>query len=97
MTSFMHFELNGGRVTAAIQVENQIAEVGLAFCSPQDQFARKRGRLIAEGRLNAGKAFCYVPVNPGDRAKEKVMAWLREYLPTSQSAPWWVNPENKNE
>jgi len=30
--------------------------IGLAWCSPRDQFCRAKGRLIAEGRLKSDKS-----------------------------------------
>lgn len=95
MTAFMHFDIGPGRVTAAIRADDKEAEIGLAFCSPEDQFSRKRGRLIAEGRLNVGKSLRLF-LDPDKRVKAQVMGWLREYLPTSQTVPWWVNSDNKH-
>jgi len=89
----MHFKLGDGRVTAAIDVERELisgkdtAFVSLAFCCPNDQFSRKKGRLISEGRLGAGKIFCEVPLVPGERVKSQVMAHLRQNILQNEMAP----------
>lgn len=44
------------RVTFPHNGENEmLIEVGFAICSPKDQFSKKRGRKISEGRLNSPK------------------------------------------
>lgn len=64
-TQFMHYRPthNGrtsgaveslGGVTAAIQVVSEKkAVVGLAYCSPEDNFHKKLGRTIALGRIRS--------------------------------------------
>jgi hypothetical protein len=58
---FIHIRNYGdGALTAAIRLcqdSNDSVDVAVAFCSPKDQFSRKKGRLIAEGRLRSGKLF----------------------------------------
>lgn len=52
---YQHFRLGRGHCTFAAQyTENSFpaVRVAVAFCSPKDQFSRKRGRAIATGRLN---------------------------------------------
>ena len=47
MTTFTHLFLGDGRVTLAIrEVEGEIS-VGIAWCSPKDQFSRAMGRETA--------------------------------------------------
>ena len=60
IANYMHLKLGKGRVTATIGIElneggGETALVGLAFCSPEDQFCRKTGRTISEERLETGK------------------------------------------
>lgn len=50
---FAHFTLGVGRVTVAAARHDDILVYGLAFCSPEDQFCRKEGRLRALRRLAA--------------------------------------------
>jgi len=62
-TKFMHMQLGAGHITLAVRAmpdEVGAYVVGAAFCSPKDQFSKKKGRLIAEGRLTVGKVFCCV-------------------------------------
>lgn len=45
----------GYRITeAAVNPGSCFVSYATAFCCPKDQFSRKRGRLIAGGRLDAG-------------------------------------------
>ena len=49
---YKHLE-NGGVITAAaIRDEQCYQHLGLAFCSPKDQFTKARARQISLGRAN---------------------------------------------
>lgn len=90
MIAYMHFKLGKGRVTAAIEVEGQTASVGLAFCSPKDQFERRRGRLIAGGRLKAGVVFM-VWIPPDQRLKKQIYkVLLPAFTHKFADVPSWV-------
>jgi hypothetical protein len=58
---YMHIELGsrGGKATLAFtchkEGEQEIATVGIAFCSPRDQFNKAKGRQIASARLLHGR------------------------------------------
>lgn len=47
-----------GIITIAAFVDDKrtVANVGLAFCSPHDQFSKSRAREIAHGRMVRGRA-----------------------------------------
>ena len=45
----------GGRTIAFRQIDENTIEFAIAKCSPKDNFNKKIGRRIAEGRLNSGK------------------------------------------
>lgn len=59
MQTFLYLNLGRGRATVAINEhpENKTAEIGVAFCSPNDQFVKELGRNIAEKRLQEKKDF----------------------------------------
>lgn len=88
---YMHIEANGSRVTAAITVEDEVALVGLSFCSPQDQFCRSKGRLIATNRLKKGKHFFSLPLNAdkrlGIQVREALAASIKEEY---EKLPFWL-------
>jgi hypothetical protein len=50
-----HRQHGEGYITVAYNYDPVVQQLsyGLSFCSPLDQFSRKRGVLIAEGRLEA--------------------------------------------
>lgn len=50
---FAHYKLGKGRVTLSIRVTDGNVKVGMAFCSPKDQFNKERGRNIALARRDA--------------------------------------------
>jgi hypothetical protein len=55
-TNFMHIRGRYDRdLTVAYRLANNSIQVEFAFaiCSPKDQFNKKIGRTIAEGRLNS--------------------------------------------
>jgi hypothetical protein len=43
----------GGRATLAMKIEPELGRVtlGMSWCSPKDQFCKKKGRMIATGRM----------------------------------------------
>lgn len=52
---FIHIYGESGGVTLAIDYDGDgVISVGAAYCSPSEKtFSRKKGRMIAEGRLEA--------------------------------------------
>lgn len=91
-TRFIHFMLGKGRVTAAVRkgAGNTVA-IGAAFCSPNDQFSRKRGRKIAEGRLDKGKVFHFLNVSTDTSLYEQVIrAFDRAAKLKVRELPQWA-------
>lgn len=95
-TSFMHLHANKGRITAAIDVDstrkNKIANIALAFCSPKDQFCRKTGRLISEGRLSKGKYFYQISLDSTKGVKDTIRQAIYKDIKdgTLPGCPRWV-------
>lgn len=56
---FIHFSVNGGKVTAAFRVlgerneKTRDIEFAFSYCSPKDRFVRATGRELAIKRLNS--------------------------------------------
>lgn len=52
--AYLHLRVGPGAATAAFRrdaTRSGVVYVGVGLCAPADQFSRKRGRLIASGRL----------------------------------------------
>jgi hypothetical protein len=47
--------INGNRITVVGEYQDGILKLATACCSKKDQFMRKKGRSIAEGRLAKNK------------------------------------------
>lgn len=54
------------RVSVVGNHENGVLQVAVARCSEKDNFIRKKGRMIAEGRLRKGKIYRNVPLQSCD-------------------------------
>lgn len=83
---------NGGRASIAVEYirETGLVVYGVAWCSPKDQFNRKKGRMIAEGRLESGKGSAfYTQANTRRELVNEVILDLAEYL-DEVNAPQWV-------
>ena len=83
--TFVHMDLGDGHASLAIrETMNEgsgTIEVGVAFCSPNEQFNRRIGRTIASGRLNAKRRFyCIVARNPAIKLKTQAEAMLHQLL-----------------
>lgn len=57
-----------GCVSVAFQSIDGVAEIGVSWCSPKDKFNRKKGRIIAGGRLKRKRpnGFYYTRAYPGE-------------------------------
>jgi hypothetical protein len=95
-TGYMHMPIGNGFVTVAIRAEkrwpsvrSRKCEIGLAFCSPRDQFSRKKGRLIAEGRLDKHGGIT-IPLVEGERVKKQVRNYVIKQIVLGSWGPQWV-------
>ena len=57
MFRFYSNPMQSNRVSVVGQYDNNILSIAVARCSNKDNFIRKKGRMIAEGRLRKGKVF----------------------------------------
>lgn len=91
--AFNHMALGAGRVTFAYEVVDGEAIVGAAFCSPKDQFSRRKGRLIATGRMMRTPLLRF-PVAPGAKDSDirAAIRWAisNEKLEYKSSLPTWA-------
>jgi hypothetical protein len=60
-------------------IENAVT-FGAAFCRKGDQFSKKRGRLIAEGRLDNIPAAIALPDNPAGVPRFDVHSMILSFL-----------------
>jgi hypothetical protein len=104
--TFLHMRLGQGMVTCAIRWspdDEEELEVGVSFCSPKDQFVKRKGRDIAESRLlkyGRRNKFAFIP-DPEFRIKSQVHDLIREAAETRPGFraenmlmvefPGWVN------
>jgi len=83
MTKFIHFRnvddtetgttATKGGVTVAFSEGEGHLTYAVAHCSPRDNYCRKTGRAIAEGRLKAGKSHKVVFGGNDDSVYETLM------------------------
>jgi hypothetical protein len=71
-------ESKGGATIAYIKGQ-QTAEFAVARCSPKDSYSRSRGRLIANGRLQAGPGHTWnAPLWEGVSLPEAIITRARD-------------------
>lgn len=93
MILYMHPFIGNGRATAAIDVSDKTnIRVAFAFCSPKDQFSRKKGRLIATGRVRVLEDAHIEFEDDGEQAiKAQVMSHLEDDMLTGEEyLPQWA-------
>ena len=86
--TYMHPFVGKGRVTMALEIQQdgdkEKVTVGVAFCSPKDQFCRKFGRLRASARLTrVGHVFTF-KLKRGERVKEVAGLLLNSLLQSNK-------------
>ncbi len=82
---FLYLSFGDGRVTAAIRLgRDNTAEIGVAFCSPHDQFVKSIGRELASDRITTKKDF-YVHFERNDRP---VKHQVRDLVKMITSGRW---------
>jgi len=63
----------GGITVAYKQIENQVS-FAYARCSTKDNYCKAKGRMIAEGRLLAGRNFYSVVVDPKQPTEKQLLS-----------------------
>ena len=66
MYHFYSNSTDGNRVSVAGQHSEGVLKLAVSRCSNKDNFVRKKGRLIAEGRLLKGKLHSEYPMEVCD-------------------------------
>lgn len=89
---FAHFRLDfqGGCATLCARRDAHGYRVAVAFCSPRDQFSRRRGRTIAAGRLDAGEVAFAFPADGPDDLGGQLRRAFAGYLCEAHDLPRWV-------
>ena len=75
-------ESGGGATIAYREVEDGTAEFSVAYCSPQDNFNKATGRLVASGKLNSRLHRCKT---------EMTLNYFEEELNELQKDDYWSN------
>jgi len=91
--TYLYLTFGDGRLTVAISEIENIAEIGVAFCSPYDQFSKEIGRKIATERLLTKKDF-YVAFA---RDNSKLKWQVREIVKYIVSGEWVTKDDIENE
>lgn len=88
MRTFMHYrkynrqgqiESRGG-LTLAVNLDGRAIHVAMAECGRKDNFDRKRGRMIAEGRLNNDKFVVLALPDEIDTSSPALVNAVKSYL-----------------
>lgn len=101
MIDFMHLQLGSGRVTVAIDLEDNTARVAAAYCSPRDNFSRSKGRLISTSRLACKRKNTVLftsQIPEGQRVKSYVHNILMaKFIDGGDDIPQWVTNHLRNQ
>jgi hypothetical protein len=94
-STFMHVKLGKGIATIALHIDPKDdgtkVTASVAFCSPKDHFIKKKGRMIATGRLSSGSVFNFtLVVDKGNFIKDTVHKYFMHKL----EGKWLVDPMN---
>lgn len=80
-----------GIITMAVDFskETKALEFSMSFCSPRDQFCKRRGRMIAAGRLAVRKCW-HLAVKEGVMPSEAVCEFFNSTDTLRNSLPQWA-------
>lgn len=108
---YMHLRVGRGKATLAVNVGAKECRVGVAFCSPKDQYVKRIGRAKALGQLQRwgvhktrvnAKHYVFafgIDAKEGNLRQQAVssfQAWIRsEQTPIANPIPNWVGLPNQ--
>ena len=92
INTYMHLKLGEGRATMAVSVKNDVANVAVSFCSPTDQFSRKKGRELADSRLEEANLLYVLDLKKGESVQTTIRHALYKSVLNRQHAmlPGWA-------
>lgn len=94
METFLYITYGEGQATVAIKEIEDNIQISAAFCSPDDQFVKDKGRKIALERMNDKKDF-YISFKKNDKLKLK---WqVRDLINFVVSGKWVTKLDIENE
>jgi hypothetical protein len=90
---YAHIRVGRGRVTlCAIRLSPDRFVSGAAWCNPCDQFSRRKGRLIAEGRATCERTWAVHDCWPEDTPRD-LLQCAAEHHDASVPSVWWARDE----
>ena len=89
---FAHLDIGEGHATLSVMLDDDAVQVGVAFCSPHDNYEKKRGRAIASGRRASARRFAFgFPRVADQKLNDQLLgafaAWLQR---NRDDVPHWV-------
>lgn len=92
--SFAHFKINNGNATiCGGLVEDGNLYYGISFCSPVDNFSKRKGRALAKIAMIKQSDHCrgvYQKANKDERAGQLLKEALQNHLTKMRNKPSWI-------
>lgn len=101
--TYMYPYVGTGRASVALRYTpkfdgEQYVEMAVAWCSPKDQFWRKRGRRMVHQLLDKKDPAPFecveYAIKPGDRIKDRAMDVLEQMI-DNRACPAWARKHRK--
>jgi|14_taG_2_1085336.scaffolds.fasta_scaffold04189_9 hypothetical protein len=91
-TCYFYYREGNFNVTVAYYRDTDDVLFGAAFCRKGDSFSKKRGKQIAEGRMNVTPAVVQLPEGPSKTPRRDVHTLILEELTACEYAPVRFSP-----